>query len=404
MTQHTPATERPRPRSRREILEAMAAALALAACGTAPAGGAGGAGGDAAAGADGLASADTGASAGLDAVADAASDATLDATADTAVDAAIDAAVDTGTGLPSGAELLTPVTPNEYYFITSCCGTPDVDASTWSIEVVDRGKPLGTIDMALLDSLAATTKEHTLECISAREEAQKIGNAVWTGLPLTAVFEAAKIAQPKGVDTLICTGADEYTTGLHVSDLTQPIWLVWRMNGEPLPKAHGYPARLLVPGRYGMKSPKWLTRLEFVEGGYLGYWEAAGWSDEATIAPHVWVRYPELYETLAPGPLRIGGSAFAGLDPVAKVEVRVDGGAWQPAVLDYDAAKGDAENPGPKPDVWTLWHLDLVATKGSLLVETRCTTLGGKVSALVPNPGPDGYVGGMKASWAVDAP
>ena len=366
----------------------MAATLALAACGTTATGSngagatsdAGGLGGDATGAADTFAAGD----AGLDAAADSA---VADTTVDAAVDAAVDTAIDTGTGLPSASELLTPITPNEYYFITSCCSTPDVDASTWKIEVFDRGTLLGTIDMALLDSLAAKTKEHTLECISAREEAQKIGNAVWTGLPLTAVFEAAKIALPTGVDTIVCTGADEYTTGLHVSDLAQPIWLVWRMNGEPLPKVHGYPARLLVPGRYGMKSPKWLTRLEFVEGGYLGFWEAAGWSDEATIAPHVWVRYPEAYETLAAGPLRIGGSAFAGLDPVAKVEVRVDGGEWQPAVLDYDASKGDAGNLGPKPDVWTLWHLDVVAAKTNLLVETRCTTLGGKLSALCPTQG-----------------
>lgn len=410
-----------RPRSRREVLEAMAAVLALAACGGKTGDGGGSGSADAAGNASDGAISDSNAS-GTDAAgttdsindteadatpnADAIADAAVDTKADAAADAAADIAADTNPGLPTAADFLTPITKNEYYFVTSCCSTPDVDAATWKFEIYDRGTLLGSVDMAMLDSLAAETKEHTLECISAYENAQKVGNAVWTGLPLTTVLAAANIAVPTGVDTIVCTGADGYTTGLHLADLALPIWLVWRMNGEPLPKTHGFPARMLVPGRYGMKSPKWLTRIEFVKGAFLGFWELQGWSDEAIIPPHVFVRYPEGFDKIAPGPVRIGGSAFAGSDPVSKVEVRLNGGDWQPAVLNYDASSGDNVDPkaaatGAKADVWTLWYVDTVAVAGTLNIETRCTTLSGKTTAGDGTASLAGYAGGMKQGWKV---
>ena len=269
--------------SRRQVIETLAATLALAACGRSGAaagpvivdgGGSDAAGtlADAGASVDG-ALADVALPDAATVVGDTTATDAVATDAGTAIDAATDDVItDTGfTPLPTAQEALTPVTANDYYFVTSCCGTPNVDGATWQIEVRDRGVPIGALDLAFLDSLPAVLHEHTLECISASSAAQKISNAIWTGAPLTAVLQAAQISLPQGVDSILCSGADGYKTSVHVADLSRPIWLVWRMNGVPLPAAHGFPARLLVPGRYGMKSPKWLTSLDFIEGSKLNY-------------------------------------------------------------------------------------------------------------------------------------
>ena len=56
-------------------------------------------------------------------------------------------------------------------------------------------------------------------------------------------------------------------------------FLAYDMDGEPLTRIHGFPLRVLMPGIYGMKMPKWLTRIELVDKEHLGYWEWMGWSN-----------------------------------------------------------------------------------------------------------------------------
>jgi DMSO/TMAO reductase YedYZ molybdopterin-dependent catalytic subunit len=293
------------------------------------------------------------------------------------------------------------ITPNAEHYITSCCDTPDVDGGKWSIAVLDKGMALGKFGLGLLESLASQTKEHTLECISAGPSNLAISNALWTGLPLLEVLKAAQIAVPTGRTTVKFTAADDYTTAIPFEDLGKPVWLVWRMNGVPLPPEHGYPARLLVPGRYGMKNPKWITAIEFLDQPYTGFWESHGWSDPAPYLPNTLIR-------LAPGDMHfqtgevqihaglvhVVGSAFAGQDPIASVEVRVDDGPWQPAVIDYS----------PGPGIWTVWHFDWAAkTLGKHQVRARCTTTSGAKSVDTSNDlvGLDGYGGSSQVTYEV---
>jgi hypothetical protein len=104
---------------------------------------------------------------------------------------------------------------------------------------------------ATLTNLPAREKEHTLECIGAGPGYLAISNAIWTGLALTEVFQAARVQVSPGTIELVFRSVDEYSTSIPVEDLLKPAWLVWRMNGVALPTEHGYPVRLLVPGRYG---------------------------------------------------------------------------------------------------------------------------------------------------------
>lgn len=288
---------------------------------------------------------------------------------------------------PADTELIAPKTPTRSFYVTSCCGTPEVDAATWSIAVSDRGTPLASITLPFLEGLVAQEREHTLECIGTGPSSQKISNTVWSGRSLLDVFAAAGVTVPADATYMKFTASDGFSTGLPITDLALPVWLVWKMDGLPIPAEHGFPARLLVPGRYGMKNPKWITGIEFLTEHYGGYWESQGWSDAAPYRPNTFIRAPAGGAELGAGTVRLVGTAFAGRDPVTTVEVRVDGGAWAPAVLDY----------APGPDVWALWHFDWPTLPGTHELQARCTTASGARSAEEANPPFDltGYAGSM---------
>lgn len=318
---------------------------------------------------------------------DAAADLTGDVTAtDLGTAATTDVAGEVATSGPS----MDPITPNERFYITSCCSTPAVDAGAWTLTISDRGKLLATLDMAFLESLKPRDKEHTLECIGGGPQYQLISNAIWTGLPLPEILAAKGIQVPSDVSEMKITALDNFSTGLPTSALTLPMWLVWRVNGVPLPPAHGFPARLLVPNRYGMKNPKWVQAIEFVEQPYIGFWETQGWSKTAYYRPNAYIHGMTPLGAPTSKNLRVFGTAFAGRDAIVMVDFRVDKGPWQPVVLDYKGVE----------DVWTLWHFDWQATSGAHTIQARCTTASGATSDENPE-GTDalaGYNGSMAIS------
>ena len=287
-------------------------------------------------------------------------------------------------------ESIPAITPNEDFYVTSCCGTPEIDGAAWSCLVRDGETELASFDLAWLEAQTPRDKEHTLECIGAGPYNLAISNAVWTGLPLSELLAALGVSVPAGAIEIVFTSEDGYSTSLPVADLDLPIWLVWRMNGEPLPAQHGSPARLLVPGRYGMKNPKWIVEIAFSPEPYTGYWEGYGWSQTAEYKANALIRAPERNETVLAGPVRAQGTAYAGSDPVVAVQVQVDDGDWVDAALDY--------NPGA--DIWTLWHLDLELPAGDHTITARCQTASGAASldTTEGTEGLEGYDGSMRVS------
>jgi DMSO/TMAO reductase YedYZ molybdopterin-dependent catalytic subunit len=281
-----------------------------------------------------------------------------------------------------------PITPNDQFYITSCCGNPVVDSSTWLLSIMNRGTQIASVKYATLRNLTARKKEHTLECISAQQNYLAISNAIWTGLPLAEVFNAVGVAVPAGTLELVFRSVEGYSASLPVSDLDKPAWLVWLMNGVELPPEHGYPVRLLVPGRYGMKNPKWITSIDFVDQPFTGYWDEMGWSKEAPYLTNALVHVPS--SDVPAGAIVANGTAFAGSDPVTSVDVSVDGGAWLPATLDYT----------PGPDIWTLWHHDMVLAAGSHSLQARCTTKSGSHSN--PSAYATDYLAGFDASGLIN--
>ena len=299
----------------------------------------------------------------------------------------------TDTALPGPGEVLPPITPNDDFYVTSCCGTPEIDRAAWALTIEDdvNGERLGTLDMATLEAIPAREKEHTLECIGASAYFRSIGNAIWTGLPLVEILDALGVEVPAKAIEIVFTGADDYQTSIPIGDLEKPIWLVWNMNGERLPDRHGAPARILTPGRYGIKNPKWVTEIRFVAEPFLGFWESLGWSNSAEYRPNAFFISPSASAVLTAGPVRFLGTAFAGSDPIARVTVSTDGGdSWEDAEITYQNG----------PDVWTLWAFDWNAVAGDYQIQVRATTESGKQSALEPN-GTDAW-GGYNGSMLID--
>lgn len=257
------------------------------------------------------------------------------------------------TGL-EGLEDISPITPNDEFYVVQYSSSlrPTEDwVNTWTLTV--EGAPEGDITLTLsdLEELEASTAEHTLECISNTRGYNAIGNAEWTGILLSDLFAALGLSQPSGKDYLVFTCGDGYHTAVPASDLEAGLKLVWKMNGEDLPLAHGLPLRALTPGRYGMKNPKWITGIRWAETAEEGTWEAHGWSAEATVQLQSWFHAPDedTVFSLEGGP--IVGSAFAGSRPIAAVQVSDDDGeTWQDAEITY---------AGPE-NAWTLWRFQWV--------------------------------------------
>jgi len=169
------------------------------------------------------------------------------------------------------------ITPNDEFFTVSIGDVPAIDGSTWRLEI----SGLVTNDLRLtyenFTSLPARTITAKLKCVEGPS-----GTAVWRGIPLKTLLDQAQI-EP-GAAEVIFYAADGYSSSLTLKEIDDDVLLAFEMNGETLPADHGFPVRLVVPGKAGYKWVKWITRIEVVDYDYKGYWESRGWSDSADMA------------------------------------------------------------------------------------------------------------------------
>jgi len=158
------------------------------------------------------------------------------------------------------------------------------------------------------------------------------------------------------------------------------------MNGEPLPLRHGFPARLVVPGLYGyVSATKWLAEIELTTWeGFDAYWIPRGWSKEGPVKTQSRIDVPGGGSTVAQGRVTVAGVAWGGLRGVERVEVSVDGGAWQEAKLAEPL--GDA--------TWRQWVWLWQARPGRHALAVRATDGEGAVqTGRASPPAPDGATG-----------
>jgi len=242
----------------------------------------------------------------------------------------------------------------EFYTVTKNVIDPEVDAGSWRLEVDGLVAVPRTYGYADLEARSAEEEFVTLECVSNEVGGDLIGNATWSGIALADLL--ADVGADPAADWVALTCADGYTAGIPLAKaLDRRTIVALRMNGFPLTRAHGAPARIIVPGLYGMFHAKWLTRISLVQGEFLGFWQRKGWTNRGAIRTTAIIATPRP-DTVVTGPTTIGGVAFAGDRGVSRVEVSTDGGAtWAPATL---------KAPALSETAWVLWTFPFDPSEG----------------------------------------
>ena len=299
-------------------------------------------------------------------------------------------------GVTAPGEISPAITSNEdFYVISKNFVDPDPDrGDDWSIMIDGLVNQELRLTRSDLQAMAAPAFVSTLTCISNPIGGPLIGTAKWEGAPLAAVLRRAGVGP--GAVKVIMTGEDDYTDSIPIERALMPEpMLVWSMNGEPLPRLHGTPVRVIVPGLYGIKNIKWLTKITVTNDDYQGFWQQRSWTDEAIIKNSSRIDVPSNRDVLASGSVKIGGVAFAGDRGISMVEVSMDDGdTWVEAPI--------VENPSPAGLSWVVWAMDWVAKPGTYDFVVRATDGMGEVQTDEPAPElPDGASGWHRISVGV---
>jgi DMSO/TMAO reductase YedYZ molybdopterin-dependent catalytic subunit len=288
---------------------------------------------------------------------------------------------------PAGVDLPSFITSNaDFYRIDTSLSVPQIARDDWKLRIhgmVDREITYTLADLAKFE---VVERPVTLTCVSNPVGGNLMSNAMWTGYRVRDLLKGSGIHPD--ADMVLSTSHDGFTAGTPVQALTdgREALLAVGMNGVPLPVEHGYPARLVVPGLYGFVSAtKWVVDLELTRFDRAeAYWTRLGWSAKAPIKTESRIDVPRNGTRLAPGPVTIGGVAWAQNRGIKAVEVRIDDGPWQPATLGAAYSK----------DTWRLWTYQWQATAGSHTITARATDNTGAVQTeqQAPPP-PDGASG-----------
>lgn len=243
--------------------------------------------------------------------------------------------------VPAGAALDVPglapvITPNrDFYRIDTALIVPAVDPSDWRLRIHGMVANEVTLTWDELLALPLTERAVTLSCVSNPVGGDLVGTAVWLGYPISELLQRAGV--DADADMVLSTSADGFTAGTPLEALTddRDALLAIGMNGEPLPLAHGFPVRMVVPGLYGyVSATKWVTDLEVTRfDRSRAYWTDRGWSERGPIKLQSRIDVPRAGRAIDAGDAVIAGVAWQPGTGVSGVEVQVDDGPWERAEL-----------------------------------------------------------------------
>ncbi len=302
--------------------------------------------------------------------------------------------------LPRGVDLDIPglasfVTSNtSFYRVDTALVLPQVDPSSWQLRIHGMVNREITLTFEELIKRPLIEDYVTLCCVSNPVGGPYIGNAKWLGASLAGVLREAGIKA--GADQLMCTSVDGFTSGTPVQTVMdgRDALLAVAMNGQPLPVAHGFPARMVVPGLYGyVSATKWVTDIHVTTfAGNYAYWAQRGWSQQAPIKTECRIDVPNGVNNARAGTTAVAGVAWAQHKGIEAVHVRVDQGPWNEARL--------AAVPGL--DSWRQWVWEWDATPGQHVLEARATDKTGYTqTSAQAQPEPNGASGYPSVSVTV---
>jgi DMSO/TMAO reductase YedYZ molybdopterin-dependent catalytic subunit len=317
---------------------------------------------------------------------------------------------------PISALMGGTVMPNEHFYVRNHFPVPDLDGARWRLKVgglVRRPLRLGLRDLVNMPSHVQTV---TLECagngrafltppVGGEQWAfGAVSTAEWTGVPLAAVLDRAGVksgarevvfrAADRAPDKR-SRGAGRFERSLTLVEVRKSeALLAYAMNGQPLPNHHGYPLRVIVPGWYGVAAVKWLTEIEVVDHSFSGHfqtekyvyeWERGGRVEREPVRQmrvRSLITQPGDDDVVDMGDLAVRGLAWSGVAPISRVEVSVNGEAWQPAHLSGQ----------PSTHSWQRWELLMrVKQPGRFAIRSRATDQAGRTQPEQPEWNRLGY-------------
>ena len=301
--------------------------------------------------------------------------------------------------LDFAARVVPEVTANDKFYVQSIGHSPpNFSRREWRLNFKgDVTHPI-SVTYANFSALRREKTWATMTCIGNPVGGGQIGNALWEGVPLRNLIERA--GAPESVRRsvaarVIFRAADGYHDSISLEQaLDSRTLLCTRMNGEYLPRDHGAPLRLLVPGTYGLKNVKWIESIEVTTKGHGGYWQRRGWSDEAIVETLSRFEAPRRRVEIRAAEIWLVGSAFAGERGIRSVEVTYGQGGhlrpWAPALLKKPLG----------PLAWSIWAFPMrFKGNGFYPVTVRAVDGAGDVQTdKISDPQPGGSTGRMGLS------
>lgn len=295
------------------------------------------------------------------------------------------------------------LTPNDKFFTVGHYNKPSIAEQDWSLEVAGLVKRPMRFTLQELKARPRQEVIFTLECSGNHGFPWflgGIGTAKWAGTPLAPILQEAGVLD-NGIEVVFFgsdAGQEEvrsvkmpqnFARSMSLADATNPHNLLcYEMNGVPLPQAHGFPARLIAPGWYGIANVKWLQRIEVVDTRYMGRFMARDYvtiREEQRHGETVWTETSVGRALLKSVPAKVTrhndqyhivGAAWGG--PIQRVEVQIDGGPWMPATIDRTQ---DAEF------AWKIWSIDWEKpTTGEHTITARAIDTAGNMQPAMDDP------------------
>jgi DMSO/TMAO reductase YedYZ molybdopterin-dependent catalytic subunit len=297
----------------------------------------------------------------------------------------------TAAGRPRGTLSPSITQNNDFYIVTkNAVADPVVDAESWRLVIDGEVNNPVQLDYRTLVALPVVDITKTLECISNFTAAcnltsfgcDLLSTARFRGARLSDVLDLAGGLKSTAVGLAVLS-TDEFSAGLTIDVVQDPETLiVYQMNDQPLPREHGFPARLLVPGRYGMKNPKWLAGIRAMTREYAGWYEQRNWNPVGIVKTMSRIDTPADGASLLPGDQQVAGIAYAGDRGVKLVEISLDNGnSWRPTTF---------IEPMADEDTMVRWQTTFgMPPSGSVSISVRATDGTGAVQTdefVLPQP------------------
>jgi DMSO/TMAO reductase YedYZ molybdopterin-dependent catalytic subunit len=246
-----------------------------------------------------------------------------------------------------------------------------IEGSSWLLPLTGLvDKPLMLTLDDIKNNFESREQYVTLSCISGRVGTGLIGTTLWTGVSLQDILAEVGVRPEARYLHITCGDGFYETVDLELIAADERIMLCYAWDGHDLPVDHGYPLRIWIPDRYGMKQPRWITGMEVMEEYIEGYWVERNWDEVAQVKTTSVIDTVAVNAIIEEGDQKrvpVGGIAFAGARGISQVEVRVDGGPWQEATLRSPLSE----------TTWVVWRYEWPFEAGDHTFEVRCAEADG---------------------------